>query len=103
LYSLSFSRIIRVQLNDQLTHQSKFDLETAVTMSDIKQEGIEDGLRHELSATNDMYDETKYYMSGSKLAILISGLCLALFLLGLDTAIVSTVGNLYANTTMLGY
>jgi hypothetical protein len=34
-----------------------------------------------------------YYMSGPKLGVLIAGLCLALFLLGLDTAIVSTVSN----------
>ncbi|KAH8803437.1 major facilitator superfamily domain-containing protein [Xylogone sp. PMI_703] len=32
----------------------------------------------------------QYYMSGPKLNVLIAGLCLALFLLGLDTAIVST-------------
>ncbi|CAI7657988.1 unnamed protein product [Penicillium pancosmium] len=32
----------------------------------------------------------QYYMSGPKLAMLIGGLCLSLFLLGLDTAIVST-------------
>ena len=37
------------------------------------------------------YDEKQYYMSGPKLGLLIAGLCLALFLLGLDTAIVSTV------------
>ena len=40
------------------------------------------------------FDETQYYMSGSKLGILIGSLCLALFLLGLDTAIISTVGRL---------
>jgi hypothetical protein len=39
------------------------------------------------------YNEEQYYMSGPKLGLLISGLCLALFLLGLDTAIVSTVSN----------
>jgi hypothetical protein len=38
-------------------------------------------------------DDRKHYMSGSKLGVLIAGLCLALFLLGLDTAIVSTVSN----------
>ena len=37
--------------------------------------------------------EGKHYMSGAKLNVLIAGLCLALFLLGLDTAIVSTVSN----------
>ena len=36
-------------------------------------------------------DGEQYFMSGSKLAILMTGLCLALFLIGLDTAIVSTV------------
>jgi hypothetical protein len=40
----------------------------------------------------DVADQ-KYYMSGSKLGVLIAGLCLALFLLGLDTAIVSTVSS----------
>lgn len=40
-----------------------------------------------------------YYMSGPKLGLLIAGLCLALFLLGLDTAIVSTVSK---STTCLG-
>ena len=39
------------------------------------------------------YNEGQYYMSGPKLGLLIAGLCLALFLLGLDTAIVSTVSN----------
>ena len=37
------------------------------------------------------YNEEQYYMSGPRLGLLIAGLCLALFLLGLDTAIVSTV------------
>jgi hypothetical protein len=37
--------------------------------------------------------EDHYYMSGPKLGILIAGLCLALFLLGLDTAILSTVSR----------
>jgi hypothetical protein len=63
-------------------------------MSVMKESGIEDGVKSGSSAPNDTYDETQYYMSGSKLAILISGLCLALFLLGLDTAIVSTVRTL---------
>jgi len=35
----------------------------------------------------------EYYMSGPKLGLLIAGLCLALFLLGLDTSIVSTVSK----------
>jgi hypothetical protein len=35
--------------------------------------------------------EDQYFMKGSKLAFVIAGLCVALFLLGLDTAIVSTV------------
>jgi hypothetical protein len=39
------------------------------------------------------YNEEQYYMSGPKLSLLIASLCLALFLLGLDTAIVSTVSN----------
>jgi hypothetical protein len=39
------------------------------------------------------YNEEQYYMSGPKLGLLIGSLCLALFLLGLDTAIVSTVSN----------
>ena len=39
------------------------------------------------------YNEEQYHMSGPKLGIIIAGLCLALFLLGLDTAIVATVSN----------
>jgi hypothetical protein len=39
------------------------------------------------------YNEEQYYMSGPKLFILIAGLCVSLFLLGLDTAIVSTVSR----------
>ncbi|KAL7908505.1 major facilitator superfamily domain-containing protein [Trichoderma velutinum] len=35
-------------------------------------------------------DEEQYFMTGPKLAFVIGGLCIALFLLGLDTAIVST-------------
>ncbi len=38
-------------------------------------------------------NEERYYMSGPKLGVLIASLCLALFLLGLDTAIVSTVSK----------
>lgn len=41
----------------------------------------------------DSGNHGQYYMSGPELGILIGGLCLALFLLGLDTAIVSTVSN----------
>lgn len=47
----------------------------------------------------DSRNHGQYYMSGPKLGILISGLCLALFLLGLDTAIVSTVSNPSKRTT----
>ncbi|KAF2103560.1 MFS general substrate transporter [Rhizodiscina lignyota] len=36
------------------------------------------------------YNQEQYYMSGPKLGIIIASLCLALFLLGLDTAIVAT-------------
>jgi hypothetical protein len=43
---------------------------------------------------SDGYNEEQYYMSGLKLGFLMTGLCLALFLLGLDTAIVSTVSIL---------
>jgi hypothetical protein len=42
-------------------------------------------------------DGEQYFMSGSKLALIIGGLCIALFLLGLDTAIVSTVSNSHHN------
>jgi hypothetical protein len=45
------------------------------------------------------YNEEQYYMSGPKLGILIGGLCLALFLLGLDTSIVSTVTNSSGHST----
>lgn len=38
-------------------------------------------------------DGEQYFMSGPKLGLIIGGLCVALFLLGLDTAIVSTVSN----------
>ena len=39
-------------------------------------------------------DGEQYFMSGSKLFILIASLCLVLFLIGLDTAIISTVNIL---------
>jgi hypothetical protein len=45
-------------------------------------------------ATNRVKEGEEYFVTGSKLAVLITGLCLALFLIGLDTAIVSTVCNL---------
>jgi hypothetical protein len=39
------------------------------------------------------HDEEKYHVHGSKLGFLMAGLCIALFLLGLDTAIVATVSQ----------
>ena len=39
-------------------------------------------------------DGEQYFMSGSKLFILIACLCLAIFLIGLDTSIVSTASTL---------
>jgi hypothetical protein len=49
----------------------------------------------ETETSSSNYDETQYYMSGPKLFVLIASLCLALFLLGLDTAIISTVSCPY--------
>ena len=43
------------------------------------------------AVTNIAKEAENYYLTGSKLAILMTGMCLALFLIGLDTAIVSTV------------
>jgi hypothetical protein len=56
-----------------------------------KAPGPGDAVLDASGASSTSYDEEKYHMSGSKLGVLITGLCLALFLLGLDTAIVSTV------------
>jgi hypothetical protein len=55
----------------------------------------DDVLDQKLSKDDPAIDtEIRYYMSGPKLVVLTAGLCLALFLLGLDTAIVSTVSSL---------
>jgi hypothetical protein len=65
-----------------------------VTEREISDEKVSHPGDHAFDKYDDSpitYNEEQYYMSGSKLGLLIAGMCLALFLLGLDTAIVSTV------------
>jgi hypothetical protein len=67
--------------------------DTELQMPDEKTPGHVNSVADSNGRSLSSYNEKQYYMSGPKLGILIAGLCLALFLLGLDTAIVSTVSN----------
>jgi hypothetical protein len=68
---------------------------TSISDTDVKNElntgNSDDVASDPPEALNAPYDAEQYYMTGISLAILIGGLCLTLFLIGLDTAIISTV------------
>ena len=55
----------------------------------------------EKGSSHDAGGMEQYYMSGPKLGVLMTGLCIALYLLGLDTSIVATVciANFYIRST----
>ena len=63
------------------------ELELPDEKGPLPEDPVADANDRDAAGSND----EQYHMSGPKLGLLIGGLCLALFLLGLDTAIVSTV------------
>lgn len=67
--------------------------ETQFELPDEKTTNLGDSTFDKNDGGSVGYNEEQYYLTGTKLVLLTGGLCLALFLFGLDTAIVSTVSN----------